>query len=547
MRARFLLAFSLFLYINSQGQHTDKQDTNTYSLRLENLTEFTASNLPVVLINTIYGYDIPDEKVTAKMKIIDHSPLPNKIDDVANIYNGFVGIEVRGNFSATLPQLPYGFETRDSLENNLNVKLLGMPKENDWILLANYNDKSFMRNSLAFHIFREMGHYAPRTRHCEVMVNDDYKGIYVLTEKIKIDDGRVDIAKLDLDDNAGDSVSGGYILKIDYYDTGFPSDYSPYYSNGTAYFVFHDPKGSEITTQQQHYISVFMNSFEAALYGSDFTNVNKGYRTYIDIKSFIDYFLIGELTRNVDAYKKSSFFYKDKESKGGLLNFGPVWDFDWAWINLNECFFDAENGSGWAYEIHKCNPTPVPPDWINRLLEDDYFKDNLYTRYYNLRKTVLSENSIFEYIDSVHTLLEDAQQRHYEKWPILGIDVGAPETDDQPETFDGEIEKFKNWITTRLSWLDENMPGNLISGTEDKNKPIYRVFPNPASEFVYFESDNKIFLVEIIDVSGLIIKRIQGSNAFSVKVDLKDISPGIYFTRLITGDFETISGSLIKK
>jgi len=146
---------------------------------------FSSSNLPIILITTKNGASIPDEsKITAYMKIINNGSL-NHITDVADIYDGDVGIEIRGRYSASLPQKPYGFETRDSSGNNVNVPLLDMPSENDWILLANYNDKTFMRYTLASHLFREMGFYAPRTRLCEVMVNNNYQGIYVFTEKIK--------------------------------------------------------------------------------------------------------------------------------------------------------------------------------------------------------------------------------------------------------------------------------------------------------------------------------------------------------------------------
>jgi hypothetical protein len=155
-------------------------------------------DIPIVVIETNGGFSIPDEpKINAHMKVIDHGPGQlNFISDSGNIYDGNVGIEIRGAYSASLPQKPYGFETRNEASENLNVPLLGMPVENDWILLANYNDKSFLRNSLAGQIFRSMGHYAPRTRHCEVIVNGSYDGIYVLTEKIKRDKNRVDIARL---------------------------------------------------------------------------------------------------------------------------------------------------------------------------------------------------------------------------------------------------------------------------------------------------------------------------------------------------------------
>ena len=124
-----------------------------------------SSNLPLVVIDTQGQTIVDDVKINARMKIIyNEPPQRNYPSDPGNIYDGNVGIEIRGSYSASLPQKPYGFETRDSIGNNLNVSLLNLPEENDWILLANYNDKVFMRNTLAFDLFTKMGHYQPGTR-----------------------------------------------------------------------------------------------------------------------------------------------------------------------------------------------------------------------------------------------------------------------------------------------------------------------------------------------------------------------------------------------
>ncbi len=185
-----------------------------FSACFSQVTGITSSNLPLVVINTNGKTILDASKIQATMKIIyNGAGKLNKTTDPGNIYNGNIGIEIRGAYSASLPQKPYGFETRDQSWNNLNVSLLGMPEENDWILLANYNDKTFMRNTLAFELFRKMGHYAPRARMVEVIVNNIYQGVYILTEKIKQDKGRVDISKLATKDISGDDVTGGYFFK----------------------------------------------------------------------------------------------------------------------------------------------------------------------------------------------------------------------------------------------------------------------------------------------------------------------------------------------
>ena len=173
-----IILVSIFIVLVAAKQH------NLYS-------QIDSTNIPLFIIDT-KGQSIPDEpKITADLRIIYDGKSYNCPDDTANIYEGKIGIEIRGKYSATLPQKPYGIETRDALGENLNIPLFHMPAENDWILLANYNDKTFLRNTLSFEIFRRMGHFAPRTQYCELVLNDNYQGIYVFTEKIKRDKGRV--------------------------------------------------------------------------------------------------------------------------------------------------------------------------------------------------------------------------------------------------------------------------------------------------------------------------------------------------------------------
>jgi len=516
-------------------------------------SQFNGSDIPLVVIETNGGFPIPDEpKLKAHMKIIDHGPGGrNTPSDEGNIYAGNIGIEIRGAYSASLPQKPYGFETRDANGENLNVSLLGMPQENDWILLANYNDKSFLRNALAGHLFRQMGHYAPRTRHCEVVVNDSYQGIYVLTEKIKRDKNRVDIARLENFENSGDDLTGGYIFKTDYYtwEDSWASSYSPEERPGaTVNFVYSYPKADEITASQKEYIQSYVNFFEEVLYGTNFKDPQTGYSAYIDESSFRDYFILSEVTRNVDAYKKSRFFFKDKESKGGKIHSGPPWDYDWAWKDLWDCFmFTNTDGSGWAYKVNECDVWPTPPVYMTSLLQDEYFANKIKHRYVNLRQTSLSDKSIFAYIDSVTSYLQEAQQRHYTTWDILGKNVGAPEVGYIPMNFLGEIVKFKGWIQKRLIWLDSNMPGDEFGPLQStvQLSSVLRLFPNPASEIVYIESDTPIVRIKIYSISGTQVYLKEGSPGYSTAVNISDLSSGIYLVNVVMESGERIIKRLV--
>jgi hypothetical protein len=510
--------------------------------------QIDSTNLPLLIIDT-FGREIVDEpKIDADLKIIYAEPHYNHPGDTGNIYDGKIGIEIRGRYSASLPQKPYGIETRNALGENLNVPLFHMPDENDWILLANYNDKTFMRNSLTFELFRKMGHYAPQTQFCEVVVNTFYQGIYVFTEKIKRDKGRVDIAKLNPDEISGDDLTGGYIIKVDYYDdsNSWTSSYKPgRHPDKNVHFVYEYPAADELAPEQKQYIRDFIHDFETLLYAAKYSHhrISK----FIDIPSFIDYFILNELARNVDAYKKSSFFYKDKDSDGGLLHMGPVWDFDWAWKNINECFFGAQDGSGWAYKVHDCDVWPVPPGWMNRLLRDPVYAQKLSNRYFSLRESYLSEDHIFNYIDSMAQVLDAAQIRHFDRWRILGINVGAPETDAQPNTYAGEIDKFKNWITSRLRWLDANMPSIVVTDVEESNQhKTIQLFPNPAMTHITLHAAQAIRQVEIFSLNGKSLHARKGLDGNSIEMDIGTIQGGVFLIKVIFSDGTSRTEKLVK-
>jgi hypothetical protein len=513
----------------------------------------SSSNLPLVVINTS-GQTIQNSaKIQAGMKLIWNGiGKVNKPTDPGNIYDGNIGIEIRGTYSASLPQKPYGFETRDQTGANLDVSLLGMPAENDWILLSNYNDKTFMRNTLAFDLFHKMGHYAPRTQMVEVIVNNVYQGIYILTEKIKRDKGRVDIAKLATKDVAGDDVTGGYIFKIDYYDASnsWRSNYTPIgYPTKSVNYVYADPDATELLTSQKSYLKDAVNSFESILHSNGFADKTGGYPAWIDVNSFIDYFIVSEVSRNVDGFKKSCFFFKDKNSKGGKINAGPVWDFDWAWKNIWDCtFYQVTDGSGWSYKVNDCgNIYPNSNGWMVRLLQDENFANALNKRYSELRNSYLSFSHLQSYIDSVQRLASEAEVRHYTKWNILSSSVGAPEVDGQPSTYAGQVSKFTNWIKTRLTWLDANMPGKSIPtqiGNEQQSFS-YRIFPNPASKLVHLESSSIIQEIKIFNSTGKLVLSQSALWTYESKFDVSDLPPGVYIVAMNTTDNEMISIKLI--
>jgi hypothetical protein len=299
---------------------------------------------------------------------------------------------------------------------------------------------------------------------------------------------------------------------------------------------------------QKQYLQHYVDSFEEVLYGGGFKNRLTGYSAYMDVNSFVDYFILSEVSRNVDAYKKSRYLFKDKDSKGGKIHSGPPWDYDWAWKDIWDCYiFTNTDGSGWAYQVNDCDVWPTPPVYMSRLLQDEHFANHVKHRYESLRESILSTTSLFSYIDSVTTYLNEAQKRHYTRWDILGENVGAPEVGYIPTTFNSEMGKFKGWIETRLTWLDANMPGDANGplGLPEQDEVSLRLFPNPASDLVYIESNQPISRIEILRLSGIRVLLSQDQSSFSSSINVSSLLPGIYLVQIVLKSGVRISRKLM--
>ncbi len=510
---------------------------------------FASSNLPIVMIDT-YGQPIPDDpKIMAAMKIIDNGPgLRNYLTDTP-VYDGYAGIELRGSSSQDFPKKSFGLETWDASGEDLKVSLLGMPEESDWILNANYTDKTMMRNPLAYQLFQDMNHYATRYKHVEVLLNGSYHGVYVFSEKIKRDGDRVDIAKLTTTMNSGDPLTGGYIVKIDKSTgsggDGWVSDYPPpaHPSGQTIFFQYEYPKAANITPQQKEYISGYVDAFEGALAGPFFNDPNLGWRKYAVENTFIDYFIVNEISKNVDGYRLSTFMHKERESLGGKLRMGPVWDYDIAFRNANYC--SGDEVTGWAYQF-PCNYDYWQvPFWWQRLMQDTVFKNNLKCRWEELRTTTLSNAYLNNYVDSVALVLDESQQRNFVKWPILGVYVW-PNPQPIPTTYAGEIQALKSYLQTRLNWLDQNMPGNCNATKLDENQsPMngINLQPNPATDKVLIETTHRFgnrLKISILDMAGKKVAEFVGAavqkSSLSYQLELGQLPEGVWILQFDDGE-----------
>jgi hypothetical protein len=448
--------------------------------------DFQSSNLPIIVINTS-GQQIADEpRIVADMGIIDNGTgNRNSVTDAFNNYNGKIAIEIRGESSQMFPKKSYRIETQDETGNNLNVSLLGMPSENDWVLYAPYSDKSLMRNSLTFKLGRDMGRYAPRNRFVELVLNGNYEGVYVLMEKIKVDNNRVDIAGLDPEDISGRDVTGGYLLRVDKIDA---DDYPAWSATPdplpTGFrdvtFQYEDPNGEDLMPQQRSYISNYMYEFQSSLTRASFTDMATGYKSYLDMSAAIDFMLVNEIGKNVDAYIFSTYLYKEKDPQNGRgkLVMGPLWDFNLAYGNV-DYHANSQFSPGWMYN------DDYRMYWFRRMMQDPYFAASFTCRWEQLRSTWLTDAYVNQAIDSMVTLLSEAQVRNFQRWPVLGVYVWPNQFIGQ--TYEQEINWMKRWIEDRLFWMDTNKPGDcsIITSIDEVDKSgAFTLYPNPTERSV---------------------------------------------------------------
>ncbi len=498
----------------------------------------TTSNLPIVVVNT-NGQVIPDEpKIVVDMGIIYNGEGEiNNIIDPFNDYDGKIAIELRGSTSQSFPKKSYSFETQDDFGANNNVSLINLPEENDWVFYGPFSDKSLMRNVITYELARRMGWYAPRTRYCEMILNEEYIGVYILTEKIKRDENRVDISNLTENDTIGDDLTGGYIMQIDGWDCiGWHSAF-----NYNIFFQNIYPDGEDILPIQEDYIKDFIYNIEYRLNILD-NPEDSVIAEIIDIESFMDYIISNELSRNIDAYRLSTFMYKDVDSEDGRLKMGPVWDYNIAYGNCDYFF-------GYTIENFIYDDTTFfdhAPFWFRKLMTQSFFTNKIRCRWDDLRENVLSENSISILIDSCSNLLDEAQERNFEKWDILGHNIWPNYY--IGDTYEEEIEILKDWIYLRLAWIDDYLPGECSQYVTEINPSSgIKVYPNPFNSELnikIYGAEPKIVEFYLYDLYGreIIQKKFEGiSSQLLINFEGINLRDGFYFYNCI------IDGSIIHK
>lgn len=505
---------------------------------------FSNSNLPILIIETS-GQEIVDEpKINVDLKIIYNGPgQRNNLSDQDYHYDGIAGVEYRGATSQFLfEKKGLALETRKDDFSNNNVSLLGLPEENDWVLHGPYSDKTLIRNALAYQLAEEIMDYAPRTRFVELIINGEYRGVYLFTEKIKRDKNRVDLAKLNDSEIEGLDLTGGYILKIDKTEgagnDGFVSDYPAQEGRWQeTFYQFHYPKPDEIEPEQAEYIRDYIADIDEVFQQEDYNDLLSGYSQHIDIISAIDYLFVNELSKNPDAYRLSSYMYKDRDDIDPKLHFGPVWDYNLGFGNVNYC----TNGDFTGFVVNRFNQ--VCPDdfwiinyWWEKMIADSTFQNLAYERWFDLRETVLSTDKVLARIDSLALTLDEAQVRNFSKFPTLSQWIWPNYTVEN--SYGGEINRLKYWVTNRLEWIDNNIDQIYIPPFDYSIQYDPRIIPNPIQDHSvlrHYSHMGAQGLFQIIDAQGQFYYKSELRNEISGfnEISLPDNMPtGLYFYSL---------------
>lgn len=511
---------------------------------------FQSSNLPILVLNT-GGRDIRDEpKIDIEMGLINNESGINNIGDPFNECEGYCGIERRGNasqsFDVVQGKWSYSMETRNADGSNNNVKLLGMPKDNDWILSADFIDKTLIRNALAYEMARSLGRWAPRTRHVELVLNGEYQGVYLLLEKIKPDNNRVDIAKMDSSDISGEDVTGGYIWDVQQAD-GTDIDFG-------ERRVLKYPKPDQVQPEQLEYIKDYDDEFRSVMRRSYYDDGVRGYHNYIDVPSFIDEAIIQEITKNSDAYGWSGFFHKDR---GGLINAGPVWDFDQSMSN-------STHKDGWMYDKWVIGePDGSHPEFWFKLWETPNFKRRLANQWFEYRQDQLSLGRIYEIVDSLATYLDEAQQRNFMRWPILGVEIwrSTPGVQDR-DTYQKEVDYLKDFLEDHTEWIDEQLdPFTSVEQAQNADTQTslkINLSPNPMHNGAYFSYslDRQGHVsIRVVNILGQevhkLVNTVQSPGQHAFRWDGRDftgraVANGLYFYELRVDNVPLLQSKFVK-
>ncbi|MDB5014673.1 MAG: hypothetical protein JWQ25_2875 [Daejeonella sp.] len=392
--------------------------TKTYTVSVSN------TGLPVFFLTTSEPVVSKEVYVSGTLTI---NPTSNYVQEKREI-----ALQIKGRGNSTwdlMPKKPYRLKFTDK------TKVLGLPSAKSWVLLANYSDKTLMRTSLAFDLGQQMmTGFTPHGIPVEVMMNGQYLGNYLLTEQMEVNENRVNINELKPANNSPAEITGGYFIEQDE-RMGEPTHFRT-----TKGLPMNIKSPETISDDQLTYIKGYLQETENVLFSVNFADPENGYAKYIDVNSFVNWFLIQELLKNQDAQGYSSIYFQ--KPRNGKLVIGPIWDFDLSIGNVD--YSDATIPTGWWVK---------DGTWYHRLFQDPIFKQKVVNRWKELKTKEIP--GVVPFIDKTQIRLNLSQKVNFQKWNILNERVWP-----NPivlGTYEKEVGQIKSWLNQRIAWIDENL------------------------------------------------------------------------------------------
>ena len=467
-----IIAFTTPFLINTKStryhQHLEKENNSEC---MHSDQDF-CTHLPLVQINTggeiIPGLpvnDTPylytktengDKELLCNISITDNTNANNHLTDAPQI-NSNAFIRVRGKSSRRFDKSSYSIRFVNSKSENNPLSVMGMDAHHEWVLHGPFLDKSLLRNYIWYNIAGEIMDYAPNVRFCEVIINNQYNGLYLMTETITAGKNG---SRLNLSVDKKDNKFSGYLLRL---DIGSEAEiknintFSTYsYKHKSGKFNIEYPGITNLTEPIAEKISLDFSDFERALYSFDYDKSQYGYSKYIDIDSFVNYFIINEFTCNYDAGSFSTYIYKDIDNKYRMC----VWDFNNSCDNYQEQATDMDD-----FLLQDSI-------WYFMLCKDEDFTNRIIRKYRQLRKSYLSTDFLNDYIDSTIEYLGDAIDRNYKKWGYTFSDdcIWLQPKERHIASYDDSINQLKSFLKKRGDFLDENIEAIKQYSVNSKTK-----------------------------------------------------------------------------
>ena len=468
------------------------------------------TNLPTVIINTVNAEEPYDKEHDIVSNIIIIS------ENGTNVLEAPGESRLRGNNSMTHPKKPYRIKF-DKKQQPLDAPA----KAKKWTLINNYGDKTLMRNMIAFEVARQVGmEYVSYIRPVDVILNGEYKGCYQLCDQIEVGDGRVPVTEMEETDISGDELTGGYLIEVDAYAS---SEISWFQSSRGIPVTIKSPDDDKITSEQKSYIKNYFNKLENAAYSVRYDSPTTGYRTLLDINSFLQHFIVGEVSGNTDTYW-STYMYKKRNDPKFYV--GPVWDFDLAFENDNRTY-PINNKTCYIYQWVNSSSAGTMDVLVERIVVNDTrTAGDLLEMWSATRANGLSGESLCDFVDKWAAEMDASQRLNFMRWDILNTKVH--QNPQASGSYEGEVAWVKNYLRERIAWLDNKIGydpssvGNIGIETEE---------------------------LSLSEVAEWRVYNVGGQEVYSVDGELSTTSllPGIYIVKGVAADNRSVATKIVVK